>query len=127
MPVANTHVGTIHTVRGREADTVIFVLGAPKAPKTVRGSGPQAPRTFSMWPCHELNRTCTLSNRVELGRVLVMLANSHNQCRASGCDDLADARVTGWYAGRYCRWSTDRSAGTGCAVLGKRHWHRLGY
>lgn len=29
FPVRN--VGTVHTVQGREADTVIFLLGAPKA------------------------------------------------------------------------------------------------
>lgn len=29
FPVKN--VGTVHTVQGREADTVIFLLGAPKA------------------------------------------------------------------------------------------------
>lgn len=73
-------VGTVHTVQGREAEAVIFVLGAPLAPSAAPAVGPAASPTCSTSRSHA-PRSGSMSSEVGLpGRTPECLRRSLDGC-----------------------------------------------
>jgi hypothetical protein len=73
----NRHVGTVHTVQGREAEGVIFVLGAPAA-------GQAGARQWAGWPPNLLNVAVTRA------REALYVVGNREYWRVAGCFSQLD-------------------------------------